>query len=186
MSQFNEPEVAWDRKLNRRGPPPPNAAFPALSGCHGKPRLHSLRLLPVAVDTEGSGFLRRPPRPRCGPSSFGPAPHPGGGLPEPKPPPPSQPRETQSRGSEEGTSGRGAQCCAPRGPGGSVRASRTSQERKPDPSFSPRGQKVERRVGRRERRAQEAPKGLELDRWHPRAEGQPRDSRSGAALGHKG
>lgn len=184
--QFNEPEVAWDRKLNGCGPPPPNTAFPALSGCQGKPWLHPLRLLPVALGTEGSGFLRRPPRPRCGPSSFGPAPHPGGGLPKPEPPLPPQPPETRSPGSDEGTSPRGAQCCAPQGPGRSVQASGTSQERKPDPSFGRRGQKVERRLGRRERRAQEVPRGLELARWHPRAEGQPRDSRSREALGHKG
>lgn len=59
--QFNKPEVARDRKPGGRGPPPPNPAFPAQSGCHGKPRLPAPpRLRPAA---EESGFLRCPPRP---------------------------------------------------------------------------------------------------------------------------
>lgn len=172
--QFNKPEAARDSKPGGRGPLQPNPAFPAQSEGHGKPRLQT-----VALRAEGSGFLRGPPHPpaACRPSS-GPAPHPGRGLPKPEPPPSLPAAGNTKPLLRRGHLSRGAQLSAPREPGRSFQAAGTSREGKPDPSLGPRGQKVERRVERRERRAQEALRGLESARKHPRAEGQPRDARN--------
>lgn len=172
--QFNKPEAARDSKPGGRGPLPPNPAFPAQSEGHGKPRLQT-----VALRAEGSGFLRGPPHPRRL------AAPPPGRLPTPAAGSQSQSRHPLPPAAgntkpllRRGHLSRGAQLSAPREPGRSFQAAGTSREGKPDPSLGPRGQKVERRVERRERRAQEALRGLESARKHPRAEGQPRDSRN--------
>ena len=58
--QFNEPEVAWEGKVSARGPPPPGPARPAPSGSRWKPQLRPPSPAASCPGRRGVGFPEAP------------------------------------------------------------------------------------------------------------------------------